>query len=109
VVRPQYPEAHPAVATAVFDGEAVLFDERSMMSHRLNAIVAAVWVLCDGATDEAAMLDELAELFPLSHDELAQHVGASIDLLQQSHLLVGSGDPDAPPVVADVVPRPPDA
>lgn len=108
-MRPTFPLADPAVATAVFDGEAVLFDERSMMSHRLNSIVAAVWLLCDGETDEAAMVAELAELFPLPHDELAHHVGASIDLLQQSHLLVGSGDPEAPPVIGDVVPRPPDA
>jgi Coenzyme PQQ synthesis protein D (PqqD) len=31
------------------DGEAVLYDPRSMTLHRLNAAAAAVWAACDGS------------------------------------------------------------
>jgi PqqD family protein of HPr-rel-A system len=42
------PARHPAVETAEFGTEAVLYDERSGMVHHLNASAYAVWMLLDG-------------------------------------------------------------
>ena len=42
------PVRHPAIETAVFDDEAVLYDERSGMVHHLNASACAIWMLLDG-------------------------------------------------------------
>ena len=42
------PSRHPAIETAVFGTEAVLYDERSGMVHQLNDSACAVWLLLDG-------------------------------------------------------------
>lgn len=42
------PLRHPAIETAVFGEEAVLYDERSGMVHHLNAPACAIWMLLDG-------------------------------------------------------------
>ena len=89
------------VETAVFDGEAVLFDEQAAMVHRLNAIAGAVWLLCDGETTVATMPDELAEVFGVPADELTEPIGKALAGLASAGRLAGHDAPLQVPLVAE--------
>ena len=89
------------VETAVFDGEAVLFDERASMVHRLNAVAGAVWLLCDGETTVASMPDELAEVFGVPAGDLVEPIGEALDGLAAAGLLVGQPGPIHLPLVPE--------
>jgi hypothetical protein len=81
------------VEVAIFEGEAVLFQESASMVHRLNAIAGAVWLLCDGETTVAAMPGELAEVFSVPAAELVRPVEEALGGLAAAGLLVGDGQP----------------
>lgn len=81
------------VETAVFDGEAVLFDESAAMVHRLNAVAAAVWLLCDGETTVASMPSELAEVFATPAADLVAPIDEALEGLAAAGLLVGRAGP----------------
>ena len=87
------PTAVDGVEIAVFEGEAVLFDEASSMLHRLGAIAGAVWLCCDGATDVATMIDELIETFDLDDAELTSAVHETLERFADEGLLVGFDSP----------------
>jgi len=100
------PTAVDGVEIAVFEGEAVLFDEASAMLHRLGAIAGAVWLCCDGATDVATMIDELTETFDLDAAELTAAVHETLERFADEGLLVGHQAPartalTSEPTVAD--------
>lgn len=83
------PATIDGVEIAVFDGEAVLFDEASSMLHRLGAIAGAVWICCDGATDVATMIDELTDAFGLEPGEIAAAIQDALQRFADEGLLVG--------------------
>lgn len=83
------PTATDGIETAVFDGEAVLFDERTQMVHRLSAVAAATWLFCDGKTPVSDMLTELAEIFDQQAETLRDHLCAALGLLADEGLLRG--------------------
>ena len=85
------------VETAVFEGEAVLFRESTRSVHRMNALAGAVWVMCDGETTVAGMVDELAELFDT--DATALHPGVLEALEQLAEVKLLQGMSDEPTVV----------
>jgi hypothetical protein len=95
------PTAIDGVEIAVFDGEAVLFDPATSMLHRLGAIAGGVWLCCDGATDVAAMIDELAETFGLDAAELGPVVHASLDRFADEGLLTGYDGPLRTPLASE--------
>lgn len=83
------PAAIDGVEIAVFEGEAVLFDEASSMLHQLGAIAGAVWLYCDGSTDVATMIDELAGTFDLEPREMTPVVYETLDRFADEGLLAG--------------------
>ncbi len=87
------PTAIEGVEIAVFDGEAVLFDPATSMLHRLGAIAGGVWLCCDGDTDIATMIDELAETFHLDAAEVEQVVYTSLGRFADEGLLSGYDAP----------------
>ena len=89
------------VETAVFDGEAVLFDEGASMVHRLNAVAGAVWLLCDGETTVTSMPAELAEVFGVPAADLVGPIGEALDGLAAAGLLVGEDAPIHLPLVPE--------
>ena len=102
------PTAIDGVEIAVFEGEAVLFDGASSMVHRLGAIAGGVWVCCDGTTDVATIIGDLAGTFDLAADEVATVVYETLERFADEGLLVGyaptrsvSTDPTLAPVLAD--------
>jgi hypothetical protein len=83
------PTAIDGVEIAVFEGEAVLFDESSSMLHRLGAIAGAVWLCCDGATDVATIVRDLCEMFDHAPDEMSPVVHQTLERFADEGLLVG--------------------
>jgi hypothetical protein len=83
------PAAIEGVEVAMFDGEVVLFDPGSAMLHRLGAIAGAVWLCCDGSTDVATMVDELAETFGMDRAETTQIVHDALETFADEGLLHG--------------------
>ena len=83
------PQAISGVEIAVFDGEAVLFDEASSMLHRLGALAGAVWLYCDGSTDVATIIGELADTFGLEPREVTPVVYDTLERFADEGLLIG--------------------
>ncbi len=77
------------VELAVFEGEAVLFRESTRMVHRLNAVAASVWLLCDGETAVGAMAAELSQLFGHEPDALVDGIHQALGQLADEGLLAG--------------------
>lgn len=88
------PTAVDNVEIAVFEGAAILFDEPAAMLHRLGAIAGGVWLYCDGATDVAAMVAELADTFRVDLEEMAEAVDLILGRFADEGLLV---EPDPAP------------
>ena len=82
------PVRHPAIETAVFDEEAVLYDERSGMVHQLNASACAIWMLLDGrpVRDLVAGLSAATGTAPA---EIRRDVLQTIAELAEAGLLIG--------------------
>lgn len=72
-----HPLRHPAVETAVFGAEAVLYDERSGMVHHLNESACAIWGLLDGRPvhDVVAALSEASGVPAAAiHEDVVQAI-----------------------------------
>lgn len=87
------PTAVDGVEIAVFEGEAVLFHEATSMLHRLGAIAGGVWLCCDGDTDVATMIDELADTFGLPAADVEPVVHETLERFADEGLLVGHDAP----------------
>jgi PqqD family protein of HPr-rel-A system len=82
------PTQHPAIETAVFDAEAVLFDERSGMVHHLNPSACAVWMLLDGRA-VSKIVDSLAGTVDVPPEELRRDVARVVEDFRAAGLLGG--------------------
>ena len=110
------PNAHPSIRSAVFDNDefcVVLFDERANRLHRLGSAASAVWMLCDGDTEVANLVDELVQILGLPQDSTASDVQLALNDFWSMGLLSGSPEPAArrgsdAPEADRVLARPPD-
>ena len=82
------PARHPAVETAVFETEAVIYDDRSGMVHHLNPSAAAIWLLLDGRP-LAAIIDSLCQAAGLPRDDIRPDVLSAVAQLRDADLLAG--------------------
>jgi PqqD family protein of HPr-rel-A system len=82
------PARSPSVETAVFDTEAVLYDERTGTVHHLNAPACAVWMLLDGRP-VGAVVATLSEETSLPSAEIRRDVLQAIADLGDAGLLGG--------------------
>ena len=69
------------------DGSGVLVDPVSGSTHALNASGVAIWELCDGRRDPAAIVRSLHEQFDAPAEELRAGVAALVDHLSELHVL----------------------
>ncbi len=56
------------------DGEALIFDPRSLDTHRLNATALFVWRLCDGTHAPSQISDAVAGRYDVDEAGAARHV-----------------------------------
>lgn len=87
-MNPDRPVRHPAVETARFDAEAVLYDERTGVVHHLNGSASAIWLLLDGRPVDD-LVRALAAATGVSPDELRPDVVATIEQFHAAGLLAG--------------------
>jgi len=69
------------------DGEAVLYDPRSHMLHRLNVGAATVWAALDGSTTTSEITHAIEEAYVGANDAIARDVAAAIQRFRRSNLL----------------------
>ena len=80
------PTRHPAVETAVFETEVVVYDDRSGMVHHLNPSASAIWLLLDGQPVEA-VVDTLSQATGVPRDDIRRDVVRAIADLRDAELL----------------------
>ena len=73
----------------VADGsEVVLLDPKTDRVVSINASAAAIWYLCDGERDTAALEREVLEVLPhLEPQRVQEEVKTALKLLADNHLL----------------------
>lgn len=81
------PHPHPAVASVVVDGSAVLYDERSGRCHVLNPTASIIWSCLGsgGATED--LVADLAEAYSLPSAAIVGDVLDTLATLDRGHLL----------------------
>jgi len=82
------PARHPAVETAVFEPEVVIYDDRSGMVHHLNPSASSIWLLLDGRP-LAAVIDALTQSTGMARDDLRRDVLQAVVELRDAGLLTG--------------------
>ncbi len=82
------PVRHPAVETAEFGTEAVLYDERSGMVHHLNSSALAIWALLDGRPLRA-VVGALSEASGVPPGDIRRDVLQVVTELESAGLLSG--------------------
>ncbi|HKN90002.1 MAG TPA: PqqD family protein [Acidimicrobiia bacterium] len=80
------PARHPAVETAVFEPEVVIYDDRSGMVHHLNPSASSIWLLLDGRP-LAAVIDALTQSTGMARDDLRRDVLQAVAELLDADLL----------------------
>ena len=80
------PTRHPAVESAVFETEVVVYDDRSGTVHQLNPSASAIWLLLDGRP-LAAIVDTLHETAGVPRDDLRPNVVQAITAFRDADLL----------------------
>jgi hypothetical protein len=91
------------LAVRALPDETLVYDRLRHKAHCLNPAAAAVWRLCDGRTDPAAMARLLHERTGLPADEAL--VRLALDQLARRHLLAGDGEAPAAPAGAERLSR----
>lgn len=87
--QPSTPRGRQDVVFRPLVDEWVLYDPETRQLHVLNHTAALVWSLCDGALDEAGMVQALGDLLPDAPPEpvLRDHVRETLDTFLREGLL----------------------
>jgi hypothetical protein len=88
------PRPHPAITSVTLDGEIVLYDDRTLALHLLNNTAAAVWERADGSRDVQALIDDLANVYSIEPEAIAESVVDLVRQLAGQELLDGIDQPD---------------
>jgi hypothetical protein len=83
VGRPRNPEAIADIEVNEVPDGLVIYDIGNDRVHYLNPSAAAVFVLCTGTRDAAAIADELRSVFQLPDPPVAEVTTCLGDLSQQ--------------------------
>jgi PqqD family protein of HPr-rel-A system len=74
LIRSGKPVRKPDVWLRQSESENVVYDPDGGTVHLLNATAMAIWVLCDGTTDPAEMVDAICELSGLPREVVEEDV-----------------------------------
>jgi hypothetical protein len=87
------PLARTDVDVAEIDGEAVVFDPRTLQAHYLNHSAALVFGLCDGETTIFDMAEAIADVYEMPDDEVEGQVRSLLRDLRTFGVLEGKNAP----------------
>ncbi len=69
------------------DKENVVYDPDTGSVHLLNSTAMAIWVLCDGQTDPAEMVDAICELSGLPGEVVVEDVRRILLQFEEANIL----------------------
>jgi len=69
------------------DDENVVYDPATSAVHILNATATAIWVLCDGDTAPAEMIEAICQLSGLPFDVVQEDVSRILDDFDQAGII----------------------
>lgn len=72
------PRKRDGIVQQVLDGEAVLYDQRSGCTHRMNETALAVWRTCDGHSTTLQLAERLTRDYDVLLDTALDDVEQSI-------------------------------
>jgi hypothetical protein len=85
------PHRSPHVHTAVLDGDAVLYDDRTHATLRLNSSGAAIWDAVDGRTSVISIVHDLARRHSMTPDDIVRDVHDVLRRLVADGAVVAGG------------------
>jgi hypothetical protein len=85
--RTRVPARRADVEWVELDGEAVLYDPKAQVLHRLNTGAAAVWAACDGKVSVEQITRAIERNYSGPRDAITRDVAAALDELRRLGLL----------------------
>ena len=73
------------------EDENVIYDPATSEVHMLNSTALAIWVLCDGQTTVAEMIQAVCELSGLPEDVVREDLESILDRFTDSKILTWDG------------------
>lgn len=90
-LRAGHPVRRPEVWLRQSEDENAIYDPVSGEVHLLNATALAIWVLCDGETTPAEMIDAVCELSGLPHDVVTEDVSRILTQFEDAGIMGWKG------------------
>ena len=84
------PARRPDVWLRQSEDENVIYDPKTSQVHMLNSTALAIWVLCDGQTTVAEMIQAVCELSGLPEDVVEEDLTRILDRFADSKILTWS-------------------
>jgi Coenzyme PQQ synthesis protein D (PqqD) len=81
------PQPAGDIETEIVEGEVLLYHPQKTRAVYLNPTAAIIWGLCDGSRSVREIMRLIGESYPEA-DDLANHVMVTLNLLQESGILV---------------------
>ena len=82
------PQRRADVTVHELDGEALVYDETSGDTHRLNETALFIWRQCDGRRAAYCVAEQLAEIYEISVESALQHVQRMLSEFHERRLVV---------------------
>lgn len=86
-VRQARPARNPQVWLRQAGSENVAYDPGRETVHVLNATAVAIWVLCDGETEPAEMIEAICQLSGLPYDVVQEDVSRILEEFDEAGII----------------------
>ena len=86
------PRRRSGIVHQVIDAEALLYDQLSGRTHRMNKTALSVWRACDGRSTTGEMAQELAEAYQVSLERALEDVEQLIAAFARTDLVTAADD-----------------
>lgn len=86
-VRQARPARNPQVWLRQAGSESVVYDPGRESVHVMNATAVAIWVLCDGDTAPAEMIEAICQLSGLPYDVVLEDVSRILDEFEDAGII----------------------
>jgi Coenzyme PQQ synthesis protein D (PqqD) len=90
-VRQARPARNPQVWLRQAGPENVVYDPARESVHVMNATAVAIWVLCDGETVPAEMIEAICQLSGLPYDVVQEDVSRILEEFDEAGIISWNG------------------
>ncbi|MCH8827340.1 MAG: HPr-rel-A system PqqD family peptide chaperone [Chloroflexi bacterium] len=81
------PKGREDISEELIDQDLFLYDEGTGAVHQLNSGAAMVWLLCDGAKDVAAIVEEILQSSTAEPEQVLTDVQNALQMFDELGLL----------------------